>query len=124
MNQQMCSALGLRLQVTVGRLSVTVNAVVNIQWNHVVCPSVRKCKDRWGWNAVVVNRGAQSPAANIIAIDMLWLLRLCHWYKSGCGGVVVKVDAPCHALVYQFCCRCEDSGDAFLIQVWNAVLRW
>ena len=72
MNQQVRPALGFRLQVSVCRLSVAINAVVDVKWNHVVGISVRKCKERWGWNAVVANRGAQSPAASIIAIDVWW----------------------------------------------------
>ena len=114
MNQQVCSAFGLRLQVSVRRLSITINAVVNIKWNHVVRLSVRKCKERWGWYAVV----------NIIAIDKLRLLWWIHWYKSRRGGVVVKMDPPCHALEYKFGCGCGGSGDAFLIQMRREVLRW
>ena len=88
-HQQVCPAFGLGLKVSVYRLSIAIDAVVNVKWNHVVSTSILKCKDRWGWDAVVANRGAQSPAASIIAIDVWWLLGLCRRCQSGRGGVLL-----------------------------------
>ena len=99
------------------RLSIAINAVVDVKWNHVVGISVREGKECWWWNAVVADRGAQSPTVSIIAIDVLRLLGLRHLYKSVRGGVVVEVNSPCHALVHQFGRRRRGRGDALLVQI-------